>query len=45
VLARADLVVRIPYGRDFRGSLGTTAAAAVLAFEVLRQRRSIPGLT
>jgi 23S rRNA (guanosine2251-2'-O)-methyltransferase len=45
VLARADLVVRIPYGRDFRGSLGTTAAAAVLAFEVLRQRRSTPGLT
>jgi 23S rRNA (guanosine2251-2'-O)-methyltransferase len=39
VLSRADLVVRIPYGRDFRGSLGTTAAAAVLAFEVLRQRR------
>ena len=42
VLSRADVVVRIPYGRDFRGSLGTTAAAAVLAFEVLRQRRSIP---
>ncbi len=38
VLARADTVVRIPYGRDFRQSLGTTAAAAVLAFEVLRQR-------
>jgi 23S rRNA (guanosine2251-2'-O)-methyltransferase len=39
VLARADLVVRIPYGRDFRGSLGTASAAAVLAFEVLRQRQ------
>jgi 23S rRNA (guanosine2251-2'-O)-methyltransferase len=39
VLSRADLVVQIPYGRDFRGSLGTTSAAAVLAFEVLRQRR------
>ena len=38
VLARADVVARIPYGRDFRGSLGTTSAAAVLAFEVLRQR-------
>jgi 23S rRNA (guanosine2251-2'-O)-methyltransferase len=38
VLARADVVVQIPYGRDFRGSLGTTSAAAVLAFEVLRQR-------
>jgi 23S rRNA (guanosine2251-2'-O)-methyltransferase len=39
VLSRADVVVQIPYGRDFRGSLGTTSAAAVLAFEVLRQRR------
>jgi 23S rRNA (guanosine2251-2'-O)-methyltransferase len=39
VLARADIVVQIPYGRDFRGSLGTTSAAAVLAFEVLRQRQ------
>jgi 23S rRNA (guanosine2251-2'-O)-methyltransferase len=38
VLSRADVVVQIPYGRDFRGSLGTTSAAAVLAFEVLRQR-------
>ena len=40
VLSRADVVVQIPYGRDFRGSLGTTSAAAVLAFEVLRQRRN-----
>jgi 23S rRNA (guanosine2251-2'-O)-methyltransferase len=39
VLARADVVTQIPYGRDFRGSLGTTSAVAVLAFEVLRQRR------
>lgn len=38
LLERADTVVRIPYGRDFRQSLGTTSAAAVLAFEVLRQR-------
>jgi 23S rRNA (guanosine2251-2'-O)-methyltransferase len=40
VLSRADLVVQIPYSRDFRSSLGTTSAAAVLAFEVLRQRRA-----
>lgn len=39
VLARADEVVQIPYGRDYRRSLGTTSAAAILAFEVLRQRR------
>jgi 23S rRNA (guanosine2251-2'-O)-methyltransferase len=38
VLSRADVVVQIPYGRDFRASLGTTSATAVLAFEVLRQR-------
>jgi 23S rRNA (guanosine2251-2'-O)-methyltransferase len=41
VLSRADVIVKIPYGRDFRGSLGTTSAAAVLAFEVLRQRREV----
>src|SRR5918992_560956 len=40
VLSRADVVMQIPYGRDFRASLGTTSAAAVLAFEVLRQRRA-----
>jgi 23S rRNA (guanosine2251-2'-O)-methyltransferase len=39
VLSRADVVVQIPYGRDFRSSLGTTSAAAILAFEALRQRR------
>jgi 23S rRNA (guanosine2251-2'-O)-methyltransferase len=41
LLDHADAVVRIPYGRDFRRSLGTTSAAAILAFEVLRQRRSL----
>ena len=37
-LERADLVLHIPYGRSFKQSLGTTAAAAILAFEVMRQR-------
>jgi 23S rRNA (guanosine2251-2'-O)-methyltransferase len=36
----ADVRLRIPYGRDFRMSLGTAGAAAVLAFEVMRQRRA-----
>jgi 23S rRNA (guanosine2251-2'-O)-methyltransferase len=45
VLTRADAVIRIPYGRDFRQSLGTTSATAVLAFEVLRQRRRSDELT
>jgi 23S rRNA (guanosine2251-2'-O)-methyltransferase len=35
---RADLLLRIPYGRAFNRSLGTASAAAVLAFEVMRQR-------
>jgi 23S rRNA (guanosine2251-2'-O)-methyltransferase len=34
----ADLRLRIPYGRDFPLSLGTTPAAAALAFEIMRQR-------
>lgn len=36
--ASADLRVMIPYGRDFEASLGTTAAASVFAFEIMRQR-------
>jgi 23S rRNA (guanosine2251-2'-O)-methyltransferase len=34
----ADLRLSIPYGRRFPHSLGTTAAASVLAFEIMRQR-------
>lgn len=34
----ADLRLRIPYGRPHAHSLGTAAAAAVLGFEVQRQR-------
>ena len=37
VLDEADLVVRIDYGREFRGSLSAASAATVLGFEVLRQ--------
>ncbi len=37
-LERADLVLTIPYVRVYGQSLGTTAAAAILAFEVMRQR-------
>ena len=38
VLSKADLNIRIPYGRDFLGSLSTASATAILAYEVLRQR-------
>ncbi len=34
----ADVRLSIPYGRRFTHSLGTTAAASVLAFEIMRQR-------
>lgn len=37
VLSQADMVVRIGYKGDFRGSLPSAASAAVLAFEVMRQ--------
>ena len=39
-LGRADLLLEIPYRRRFSLSLGTVAAVSVLAFEVMRQRRS-----
>ncbi len=37
VMDRSDLIVRLDYGRPFRGSLSAASAASVLAFEVLRQ--------
>ncbi len=36
----ADLRLAIPYGSAFDQSLGTAAATAVIAFEIMRQRRS-----
>lgn len=36
----ADLRLSIPYGRRYPHSLGTTAASAVLAFEIMRQREN-----
>jgi len=38
LLEKADLRLEIPYGRRFAHSLGTASAAAVLAFEIMRQR-------
>lgn len=37
MLEKADQIVRIDYGRPFRGSLSAASAATVLAFEILRQ--------
>jgi 23S rRNA (guanosine2251-2'-O)-methyltransferase len=39
VLNLADEVVRLDYGRPFRGSLSAASAASILAYEVLRQNR------
>lgn len=39
VLAKSDMVVRVDYGKTFKGSLTASSAATVLAFEVFRQNR------
>ena len=39
LLAEADAVVRIDYGRPFRGSLSAASAASMLGYEVMRQNR------
>jgi len=38
-LERAKLRLRIPYGREFPMSLGAAPSTAVIAFEIMRQRR------
>ena len=35
---QVDAVLQLPYGRDFRRSLGMSPTAAVVAFEAMRQR-------
>ena len=40
LLRAANTQVQIPYGRNFKQSLGTSAATAVIAFEVMRQRQT-----
>ena len=39
LLDRADHIVRIDYGRTFRGSLSAASAATVMAFEIFRQNK------
>ena len=36
ILEKADKIIRIDYGRDFNGSLSTSAASAVFAFQILK---------
>lgn len=40
LLEKADRIVRIDYGRTFRGSLSTASAAAIMSFELFRQHRT-----
>jgi len=37
-LKKADVLLRVPYGRPFPYALGTAMSAAVIGFELLRQR-------
>ena len=39
ILTKSDMVVRVYYGKPFKGSLTASSAATVLAFEVYRQNR------
>ena len=39
-LEQADVLLQIPYGRPFGHSLGAAASAAVISFEIMRQRLS-----
>ncbi len=41
-LDKADILLQIPYGRDFTQSLGIAAASAILSFEIMRQRNHNP---
>lgn len=40
-VAQADVLVRIGYGRERAPDLGAAAAAAIIGFEALRQRRGL----
>ena len=40
LLDRADLKVKISYGREFRASLSASSAATILAYEIFRQNRN-----
>jgi 23S rRNA (guanosine2251-2'-O)-methyltransferase len=41
LIEQADLLLQVPYGRPFAASLGTAAVAAVIGFEIARQRRFV----
>lgn len=40
ILEKADLLVKIPYGREFKASLSAASATTMFAYEILRQNRT-----
>jgi len=44
LMAMKDLNIRIPYGREFMGSLSTASAVSILSYEILRQNSKIERL-
>jgi 23S rRNA (guanosine2251-2'-O)-methyltransferase len=40
ILAEADQILRIDYGREFRGSLSAASAATIMVYEIFRQNRT-----
>ncbi len=41
ILDKADEIIRIDYGRDFKGSLPSVAATSIISFEILRKNPNI----
>ncbi len=42
LIDRADTLVKIPYAREFRASLSAASATTMFAYEIMRQRRTLP---
>ena len=38
--AKADVIARVEYGREFKGSLSAASAATIMVYEIFRQNRS-----
>ena len=41
ILDKADKIVRIDYGREFKGSLPSVAATSIISFEILRKNSEL----
>lgn len=39
--AQADMIARVEYGREFRGSLSAASAATIMVYEIFRQNRKL----